>query len=150
MKTPLVRISLALALAACATADAAPRPREVAYGVDACEQCHMSVDDPALAAEWLEPGGTAHKFDQPGCLVAWLAAHPSASGIGFVRDYAGGGWVRADSAVYVLGGRKTDMGYGVTAFPARSAAEARAASVNGRTLDWATLRKEGVPDAHAH
>ncbi|HEX6745884.1 MAG TPA: nitrous oxide reductase accessory protein NosL [Longimicrobium sp.] len=148
MRPTLLRISISLALAACATADAAPRPREIAYGVDACEQCHMSVDDPGLAAEWLEPGGAAHKFDQPGCLVAWLAKHP-VDGTGFVRDY-GGGWVRADSATYVIGGRRTDMGFSVTAFRARSAADARAAEIHGRTLDWTTLKKEGVPDAHAH
>jgi copper chaperone NosL len=150
MKPPLFRISLALALAACASADAAPRPREVAYGVDACEQCHMSVDDPGLAAEWLEPGGAAHKFDQPGCLVAWLAAHPSSRGTGFVRDYGGDGWVRADSATYVIGGRKSDMGFSVTAFRARAHADARAAEIHGRTAGWAAIRKEGVPDAHAH
>ncbi len=149
MRSTLLRISISLALAGCATADAAPRPREIAYGVDACEQCHMSVDDSGLAAEWLEASGAAHKFDQPGCLVAWLAKHPD-DGTGFVRDYSGDGWVRADSATYVLGGRRTDMGFSVTAFRARADADARAAEIHGRVLDWAALRKEGVPDAHAH
>ena len=149
MRSSLLRISISLAQAACATADAAPRPREITYGVDACDQCHMSVDDPGLAAEWLGIDGAAHEFDQPGCLVAWLANHPSADGTGFVRDYGGGGWVRADSATYVIGGRRTDMGFSVTAFRARADADARAAEIHGRTLGWAALRTEGVPDAHA-
>lgn len=140
---------LALLLAGCASGSAAPAPDELTLGVDACDYCHMAIDDPAAAAQWITPAGHAHKFDEPGCLLAWLQRSPGVAGAGFVADAGGAGWVPAPEAHLVQGGAKTPMGFGIVAFRDMEDAERRAAETGGRPVDWETVRTEGVADAHA-
>jgi hypothetical protein len=140
----------ALALAACSTASAEPRPRDVRPAEDVCERCHMTVDDPARAGEWVEPGGRVHTFDEAGCLLAWRAEHPDVPGAGLVADGGGRGWVGMEEAVYVRGGTGTTMGFGIVAYR-DSASALTAARARGRAVkSFAALRREGVRDAHAH
>lgn len=144
----LFALALAL-LAGCASGPGAPAPREVALGVDACEYCHMSIDDPYRAAQWVRSDGHVHKFDEPGCLLAWLQRSPDAAGAAFVADEEGSGWVPAESARFLRGAVRTDMGFDVLAFRSAQAAAGRAAGSGGAVLDWETIRREGVEDAHA-
>jgi len=152
----------ALALAA-ACAGEALLPRDIVPGVDACEGCHMLVDDPQRAAEWVGDDGTILTFDEPGCLVAWLVQHPDEAGRPWVADFAGGVWVRAEEAHYLRDGLRTGMGYDVLAFADARAAEATAAGVDARdeadrpsprVQTWAELLGEGVrvggSDGHGH
>jgi len=142
-------VALALGVA-CAGETGPPAPREIVFGVDVCEYCHMSVDDLELAAQWVEPGGRARPFDEPGCLVAWLQAEPSRPGAGFVADADGTGWVPVEEASFVRGGPATSMGFDIRAYRSREAAERAAAETGGTVMDWETLRREGVRDAHTH
>lgn len=141
-------LALALLLAACSTASAAG-PREVVAGVDACDYCHMTADDPALAAQWVGADGEIRVFDEPGCLVAWLAERPDAAGEAWVADAAGGGWVPAAEARLVVGGARTGMGFDVVAFRDPAAAAARAAETGGEAVGWSALRERGVEHDHA-
>lgn len=138
----------ALVLAAACAGPRTPAPAEVAYGLDVCDYCHMSVDDGGRAAQWVGADGAVRKFDEPGCLIAWMQRNPATNGAAFVGDAAGRGWVAAEQAFYLRGGVRTGMGFDVLAFTDETAAQARAARVGGEVIDWATLRTEGVDHAH--
>ena len=139
-----------LALAACSAAGGVPRPRDVQAGADACEYCHMQVDDVSMAAQFVEAAGRVRMFDEPGCLVAWMADHPETVGAGFVADAAGGGWVPAEQAAWVRRGAKTGMGFDLVTFRDATAAEARARVAGGTVVSWQAVVREGVGHAHAH
>lgn len=145
----LLLLVLPLLGAGCAAAGA-PHPREIRPGEDACEYCHMAVDDPARAAQWVAFGGRALTFDEPGCLLAWLERNPGATGAPFVADEAGSGWIPAEEATFVRGGTETGMGFGIVAYRSADAAGAAAAERGGEVRSWADLLREGVADAHAH
>jgi len=139
-----------VALAACSAAGGVPRPRDVQAGADACEYCHMQVDDVSMAAQFVEAAGRVRMFDEPGCLVAWMEDHPEAVGTAFVADAAGGEWVPAELAVWVRHGAKTGMGFDLVTFRDPADAAARARASGGTVVDWRTVVREGVGDAHAH
>jgi copper chaperone NosL len=125
------------------------RPAEIAYGIDACDYCHMSVDEPELTAQWVRADGRVHAFDEPGCLVAWLQREGEPAGAGFVADADGDGWIPLAEAHYVRGGRQTTMGYDVIAFRDADAAAGRAEERDGMVLTWDALRREGVEHARS-
>ena len=147
--TGAAAIAVTLA-AACGGTSAPPAPRDVVLGVDVCEYCHMSVDEPDFAAQWVAADGRKLVFDEPGCLLAWLDDHAGAKGTAFVADAEGTGWLPATEASFVHGGVSTAMGFDIRAFRSRDAAEKVAAETGGAVRDWATLISKGVGNAHTH
>jgi copper chaperone NosL len=116
------------------------QPAPVTYGRDECAWCRMTVDDPRLVAQWTSPGTTAQIFGEPGCLLAWLSAHPGAAGTAWVRTHDRDQWLRAGEAVFVPDLVRTPMSFHLAAFTAVPAGA-------GTTLTWAGLREKGAPDA---
>lgn len=137
-------ILVASLLMAC-TAGVEQGPREVTLGVDACEYCHMTVDDPLRAAQWVSGDGRILTFDEPGCLVAWLQRHPDAEGRAFVADAETGEWLSAQDAVYHLGATRTGMGFDIVSY-----ADGADLPTSGELLRWDELLTRGVRDAHAY
>lgn len=135
-------------LLACARA-AAIAPVTIEYGVDACAFCHMQIENPSRAAQFVTNNGTHQVFDEPGCLVQWLKQHPEAGGIAFVADAETQRWLPAGSLFYV---RAVVEGmFDVRAGYARRAAADSIARVTGGTVqDWRTLLVEGVRGANQH
>jgi len=135
-------VAAAALSAACKAAAEDPAPVEIAFGRDECAYCRMTIDDPRLAAEFIEAGGRAHTFGEPGCLVSWLRKGAAPQGTAFVTDAARGGWLPAAAAAYVVGRVRTPMSYDVAAYrspPADAAADA--------VRDWRRLLDEGVTGA---
>ncbi|HEU4700454.1 MAG TPA: hypothetical protein VFS40_14815 [Gemmatimonadales bacterium] len=122
----------------------APAPAPIAYGRDECAWCRMPIDDPALAAELVPARGAAQLFGEPGCLLAWLAAHPAAQGTAFVADAGGAGWLPAADARFVRGRVRTPMAFDLAAWRTLPADVSP-----GAALTWAALRQEGAPRAEA-
>jgi nitrous oxide reductase accessory protein NosL len=145
----MVAAGLLLALAAC-SAPGPPSPRALRPEADACEVCHMRVDDPRAAAQLVEPDGRVRMFDAAGCLVAWLDDHPRSAGAAFVSDAGGGGWLPAADAAWVAGGGASGMGGRLRAFRDRGAAEADARKSGGAVMGWNAARTLETDDAHAH
>jgi len=148
MRTVLGPILIGV-LAACAPVSTVPAPEELRLGLDACEYCHMSIDDPDRAAQWVESDGHAHKFDEPGCLLAWLQGHPETTGAAFVGDFEGSGWLPADQARLVRGAVRTSMGFDIVAFRNPDAARSSADRPGAVLRSWEQIRQEGVKDVHA-
>jgi len=130
-------------LAACGQeARRAAGPRPIAIGIDDCAWCRMVIDEDRLAAQFVSADGRASSFGEAGCLVAWMAANPAASGTPFVRTLDAGEWRRAASARYATGVVKTPMRFDLTA---------HAASLpNGDpvvTESWDEILGRGAPHA---
>jgi nitrous oxide reductase accessory protein NosL len=127
-----------------------PGPRALDPAVDICEYCHMTVDDPGRAAQWVEPGGRRLLFDEPGCLVAWLQGRSEIAGEAFFGDAEETGWVPAGEVVFVRNGPTTGMGFDIVAYRYREQAERIAGEMGGHVMNWSELLREGVPDGHTH
>ena len=141
----MTRRDLLAALSAAALAAACRRVREpspvaIAFGRDECAYCRMTIDDPRLAAEFVEAGGRAHRFGEPGCLVNWIRRENPPPGAAFVTDAARGGWIPATAAAYVTARIRTPMSYDVVAY--RSPPPEPGA---GEVRDWHALVTGGVP-----
>jgi copper chaperone NosL len=149
VRSALVALAAAW-LSSCAGAGQPPAPREIAIGVDACRYCHMAIDAPERAAQWIGDDGRVLVFDEPGCLVAWLDEHPEARGEAYFAAAEDGRWIAAADARFVRGGARTDMGFDVVAFGDTAAAARAAADRGGSVEDWETLIRKGVERGHAH
>jgi copper chaperone NosL len=124
-----------LGLAACGPS-AGPEP--IVYDREACAHCRMLISDPHFAAQLRTADGFALSFDDPGCLLAFLAARsPEVREIWFHharedRWLAGGEVAFAPVA-------HTPMGYGLAAVEAGAPgamtladAQSRVAAIPGR------------------
>jgi hypothetical protein len=63
---------LALGLAACGPASG---PQPIVYDREPCAHCRMLISEPRFAAQLETQDGEIRSFDDPGCLLADLAAH---------------------------------------------------------------------------
>lgn len=117
-------------------------PVAISYGRDECDWCRMTVDDPALAAEWITSGGPPMIFGEAGCLLAWLAAHPGTGGSAWLRTQDGDGWSKATQVTVVRGLVSTPMAFNLTA---HVRAPSRAPGLE--LFTWSDLLAKGAPDA---
>lgn len=60
----------ALALTACGGGALEPVP--IVLDEDACSSCRMAISQPEYAAELVTPTGRGERFDDLGCVAAWL------------------------------------------------------------------------------
>jgi hypothetical protein len=103
----------ALLLASCGAP--ATGPVEVHWDRDSCEWCSMAISDRRYAAQVrVEPGGAAHRFDDPGCALLWIdqqlgeGRRPAEL---WVRDRSGQRWLGGLEAGW-MAGEHTPMNYG--------------------------------------
>lgn len=116
------------------------RPVAIAYGRDECAWCRMTIDDPTLAAQWITTASSPRIFGEPGCLLAWHAAHPETPGSAWVRTRDRDAWLRAEDALFVHDLVRTPMAFNLAAFAAPPAPA-------GATQTWSELLQKGAPDA---
>ncbi len=102
---------LALACAACAETVA---PVDPVWGKQPCASCGMVVGDRRCAAQLLPENGARVFFDDPGCMVEYLAERKITPQGMWVREQKGDRWMDARSARYVKGAR-TPMDFGFEA-----------------------------------
>lgn len=89
--------------------------------------------------------GKIFVFDDVGCLVNWLAQQPEAPASTWVWSAAGtGGWLAADSAVYLRSDSlRTPMGSHLAALPAGAAADSLQRTLGAERLTWDEVRGAG-------
>lgn len=101
-----------LLVVACSRGGLGPMP--IAYDKESCAYCHMLIGDPRFAAQLLTEDGDVVNFDDPGCLLRYVAEkHPRPRAIWF-RDSRGERWLAAANTGFVRD-PKTPMGWGVAA-----------------------------------
>lgn len=122
-RVPLIGALAALALAA-GLAFAIMRAQAPAQGVrpiiwdrESCSHCAMTISDHRFACQLQTKGGETYDFDDPGCLLTYVARkHPQVGAIYF-HALNGETWIKAPDAAFV-NGQNTPMGYGLGAVPA--------------------------------
>ena len=89
-------------------------PVPVVWDREVCEHCKMHVGDPRFAAQLQAVNGTVMSFDDPGCLAAYLDAHPIELHAIYFRDYDGQQWLSQSETGFVSVD-DSPMGYGIAA-----------------------------------
>ncbi len=133
---------LVMVLAACAQGEAVIMPPEIRYGEDVCAECTMIISDPRFAAAYVHevsPGRYASiPFDDIGDMLIHADKHPEHTVVRwYVHDYASEEWLDATGAHFVFSDQlQTPMAQGTAAHAALASAEAMAADLDGKVLDW--------------
>ena len=70
LTAPTLAALAAVALAACAGGP--PEPAPIVLDEDACSHCRMTISEREYAAELVTREGQVERFDDVGCLAAWL------------------------------------------------------------------------------
>jgi copper chaperone NosL len=109
-------------MAAAATACTTTGPRDIAYGHDACDYCHMTISDERYGGQLITSKGKVYAFDSIECLAAFYLAEraPTDGAHLWVADYASPGhWIAADRAVFARSEiTRSPMGLNVVSFQA--------------------------------
>jgi copper chaperone NosL len=104
--------SIAVWLAVLAACSSATQAQDPVWNKQPCAHCHMLVSDPRTAAQLVTHRGERLYFDDVGCLVEHMLAHPAEIAFAWARD-THGQWLNAFRARYRTG-ESTPMGYGFT------------------------------------
>jgi len=104
----------------------------------------MSISEKRYAAEMIDSGGNAFKFDDIGCMVhfaerrGWIGRPP----VRFVHDYGSGAWLAAARAKFVRSPEiPSPMASGLIAVQDPKAAERYAARFHARVTSLAEIWK---------
>lgn len=89
-------------------------PVPVVWDREVCQHCKMHVGDPRFAAQLQASNATVMSFDDPGCLAAYLDAHPMEVHAIYFRDYEHEKWLSQSEAGFVPVD-DSPMGYGIAA-----------------------------------
>jgi copper chaperone NosL len=119
----------------------APGPAVLHYDIDACDRCRMTISDPSFAAQLVTRTGKVYRFDDPGCLVVFVAsARVPAAQIQsiWVNDHEHPDTiVLVADAVFVVSDRiRAPMNGGTAAFQSMASATALQSEVGGRIESW--------------
>jgi copper chaperone NosL len=129
---------------------APPTPGVIHYDSDACDHCRMTISDPAFAAQVVTGTGKVYRFDDPKCLVSFVAAgqvSPSAIHSIWINDHAHPETlVDATHAVFVVSERlRAPMNGGMAAFASRVDASTLQAVVGGDLRTWDAVSRRVSP-----
>lgn len=146
--SPSVRIaSLVLLLSLVGCPGEAPRadvPPDMSYGVDPCDRCAMIVSEERFAAAYVTPAGEVRRFDDLGCLTAFLVERPEQVAETWVHDQASRAWLRGRQAWFARTATITPMGTGLVAVSDEAAAKALVAGARGEALTFDAFRALGL------
>src|SRR5690606_1645383 len=128
-RSTLLAALVAVLLAGCPAPVASPdAPPDVRYAVDPCDRCQMIVHEERFAAAYATPAGEVRRFDDLGCLTAFLQERPEDVAEVWTHDHESRAWLRGREAVFVRApGVITPMGTGLVAAGDRARADALAA-----------------------
>lgn len=144
MSLRVASLLLVLAFVGCpGEARRADVPPDMSYGVDPCDRCVMIVSEERFAAAYVTPAGDVRRFDDLGCLTAFLVERPEEVAEVWVHDHESRAWVRGRQATFArIQGLITPMGTGIVATGDEAAARALAGA-RGEVLTFDAFRALG-------
>jgi len=130
-------------LGAAALACGTPGPTPIAWGVAACDHCHMTIVDQRFAAELVTRTGKVYAFDDAGCLAAFAVSGPVGPEqvrSAWVTDFRQAGTlIPAQDAIFLrTDAVRTPMSSNLLAAP-RAAGDSLQAALGGTLLDWSQV-----------
>lgn len=127
---------LLLAVMGC-QADQKPQPIEAH---DVCASCKMAISETRYAAQVVDKEGSAHKFDDIGCMLRYRREHKLPQARIYVMDYVDRQWLEAESAVFLRSGAiASPMASGLAAFRDRVAAQQFLKGSSGQITSFSDL-----------
>ena len=123
-------------------------PKDIRYGEELCDYCHMTITDPAFAAQLVTSTGKVHVFDD----IGDLASFTTEGRVPAEQIY--GIWVNlflhpadrilVDEAVFLQSDRlRSPMSSGLAAFRSGETADSLRGEIGGQVLMWSdVLRRE--------
>lgn len=113
MRSTLWLLLLLLLLLGCT----ASKPEPIQYGVEACDDCKMTIADRRFGGETLTSKGKVFKFDSLECLKAYSEKHAEIGAKFFVVDATqNGSLIPAEGATFVIDPvLRSPMGRGIIA-----------------------------------
>lgn len=140
----MIALLMVLVTAACSSPQTEqPQPPEIQYGLDLCDACGMTIDDPRFASATLLKDGAYRKFDDIGDMIVYHMDHPDQQvSAWFVHDHDSEEWLRAEEAFYVVSTEiESPMGHGIFAFATQQAAENYAGELtNAQVMNFEETR----------
>lgn len=126
-------ISLILILISCGT-----EPRDIHYGLDTCEYCHMSISDHRYGTEIVTKKGKIYTFDSIECMIDFTKESGVETVSQHVTSILEPGKLIDASNVFVIKCKAipSPMGRYLTAFPNKEEAEKIQAEKGGEVLPW--------------
>lgn len=118
-------------------------PEPIDEDVDVCELCYMSVFDNQFAAQIVTEDGKALKFDDIGCLAAYIVDNEQ-EGTPYVRDFDTLEWVHVDEALFVFGEEiETPMNSGLASFANKESMDQFLSENAGSEWSWEEVLESG-------
>lgn len=111
----------------------------VVWDGEVCGHCKMHVGDPRFAAQLQTAQGDVLNFDDPGCLLDYLASHEVSVHALYFRNHGADGWLSEAEAGFISV-EDSPMGYGLAAVPKDTP--------GAQSIDWAEARVEARPHHH--
>jgi copper chaperone NosL len=141
--SPLCAVVLA---AAVMVGCSAPGPGPIQYDSDVCDHCHMTISDPAFAAQLVTRSGKVYRFDDPTCLASFVASSsvaPADVHSIWMNDHRRPDtFVRAQDAFFVVSDRiRAPMNGRTAAFTAHTDAASLQSAVGGQLQRWTDILK---------
>ena len=133
---------LIIALIGLGIASCEVKPKPIAYGVDGCQYCSMTIVDRQHAAELLTRKGRAYKFDAVECMLNYRAEMEKEDiGLLLCNPFEHPEeLIDATGATYLISDAlPSPMGAFLTAFEERDAAEETAERLGGSVFSWEEL-----------
>lgn len=130
-------ITIAVAIGCHSVPDA---PTTIDFDHEPCAHCRMLIGDPRYAAQLVTDAGDVLDFDDPGCLLRYVAdVHPAVHRM-FFHDARGAGWLVGPDVAFVVA--TTPMGYGYAAVAPATPGAVPLATV---TTTLETAHRRGSP-----
>ncbi len=117
-------------------------PEPIAYGIEGCRFCSMTIVDQQHAAQIVTQKGKAYKFDASECMLNYLQEMETGPiALYLVNDYNNpGALIDATKATYLISqGIPSPMGEFLTAFSTKEEAENAQEGNTGELYDWEAL-----------
>lgn len=139
-------VALGLLGTAIALAQRLPQgPVAIAFDREACHHCHMQIGEPAFASQAQLADGQVLDFDDPGCLLDWLAHSRAPLRTLWFHHAREDRWVRGNAVGFVEVGQ-TPMGWGLGAV---DAAQPGALTLAQATAEVENLERTRTEVGHA-
>jgi hypothetical protein len=116
-----------------------PAPPQTIGEGEICFKCRHVITDAKLAAEIMDDG-LPTKYRTPGCMAAYVAAHPSSGSRYYVTDFVTGGLIEARHAHFVpvvVNDKTGERDY--RAYYSQGVADTAAQALGVDVVDWPTI-----------
>lgn len=127
-----------------------PTPKEIQYGMDACQFCKMTIMDNQHASQIVTAKGKVYLFDSIECMAGYQQASTEEYAFVLVSDYAQpGSLIAAETGTFLISDAlPSPMGANLSAFSDPAEAEKLKDQHGGEVYTWTQVSEKINPTHH--